>query len=253
MLPLTLPLRGSLPLRARGARVVVRGSFPLLPIALVFCFSGSALAQTAAPQPTVLHLSQTAERKVVRDLLRVELRAEETGADPFAVQSAINRRMAAALDRARQVQGLLVETGSYTINEEQPEKGPSRWRGSQSLILTGKDADSALKLAGTLQSDGLLMSSLAYEVSPETVRGAEEDLTAEALAGLDQRAASIAGRMHLAVLRYRDLRVGNAETGGQPMPRFAGAMAMAAPVAAPGQAEIRVTIQAELLLGPPHP
>ena len=54
-----------------------------------------ALAQDADQRATVLHLSQTAERKVARDVLRVELRAEETGADPRIVQSAINRRMAA--------------------------------------------------------------------------------------------------------------------------------------------------------------
>jgi predicted secreted protein len=160
--------------------------------------------------------------------------------------------MVAALDRARQVQGIEVETGSYAVDDERPPSGPSRWRASQSLILTGKAADAELKLAGILQSDGLLMSSMSYEVSPETVRGAEEDLTAEALAGLAQRASSIADRVHLSVLRYRDLRVGNAETGGQPMPRFA-AMAMAAPVARPGEAVIRVSVSAELLLGPPHP
>ncbi len=57
--------------------------------------------------------------------------------------------------------------------------------------------------------------------------------------------------MHLSVLRYRDLRVGNAETGDGLTPRFA-AMAMAAPVAEPGKAVIRVTVAAELLLGP-HP
>jgi uncharacterized protein len=249
--PLTLPRvgRGLLPLRERGERVGVRGL--LLLIACSVCAPGPALAQ-ADQQSTVLHLSQTAERKVVRDLLRVDLRAEETGADPLGLQSAINRRMAAALDRAHQVQGVDVETGTYAVNEEQPQNGPSRWRGSQSVILTGKDADALLKLAGTLQSDGLLMSSLTYDVSPETVRGAEEDLTAEALAGLDHRAASIADRMHLSVLRYRDLHVGNAETGSPPMPRFA-AMAMAAPVAAPGEAVIRVTVAADLLLGPPHP
>ena len=201
---------------------------------------------------TVLHLTQTAEQKVTRDLLRIELRVEEAGADPLALQAAVNRRMAAALDRARQVQGVEVETGSYAVDEERPPNGPSRWRASQSLILTGKAADAELKLAGILQSDGLLMSSMSYEVSPETVRGAEEDLTAEALAGLAQRASSIADRVHLSVLRYRDLRVGNAETGGQPVPRFA-AMAMAAPVAQPGEAVIRVSVSAELLLGPPHP
>jgi predicted secreted protein len=160
--------------------------------------------------------------------------------------------MLAALDRARQVQGVRVETGSYNVGEERPQNGPARWRGSQSVILTGKDADSILKLAGVLQSDGLSTSSLTYEVAPETVRGAEEDLTAEALAALDHRAASIADRMHLAVVRFRDVRVGNAETGGRPVPRLA-AMAMAAPVAEPGEATVRVTIEAELLLAAPRP
>ena len=54
------------------------------------------------------------------------------------------------------------------------------------------------------------------------------------------------------MLRYRDLHVGNAETEGRPIPRFAAA-AMAAPVAEPGEATIRVTVEAELLLGSPHP
>jgi predicted secreted protein len=210
-------------------------------------------AQSAQHPPTVLHLTQTAERKIVRDLLRVELRVEETGPDAQGVQTAINRRMAAALARARQAQGVEVETGAYSVGEDEPQHQPARWRGSQSLILTGKVADTMLTLAGALQSDGLVMSSLAYEVSPETLRGAEEDLTNEALAGLGLRAASIAERLHLAVLGYQELRVGNAETGGQPMPRFAAAMAKAAPVAAPGDATIRLTITAAILLGPAGP
>jgi uncharacterized protein len=230
--------------RRRVSGVVLLGLFLLAPV--------PAMAEATESSPTVLHLSQTAERRVMRDLLCVELRVEETGSDPLALQAAVNRRMAAALQRARQVQGVEVETGNYEVNEEQPPNAPHRWRASQSLILTGKAADAVLKLAGTLQSNGLLMSSMTYEVSPETVRGAEEDLTAEALAGLAQRASSVADRVHLSVLRYRDLRVGNAETGGQPMPRFA-AMAMAAPVAQPGEAVIRVTVSADLLLGPPHP
>ena len=170
-------------------------------VAIALCAAAPALAQDADRQATVLHLSQTAERTVMRDLLRIELRVEETGADARSVQTAINRRMAAALDRAHQVQGVRVETGSYNVGEERPQNGPTRWRGSQSVILTGKDADSILKFAGALQSDGLSTSSLAYDVSPETVRGAEEDLTAEALAALDHRAAEIADRMHLAVVR----------------------------------------------------
>jgi predicted secreted protein len=224
----------------------------LLAAGFILCWAGTAVAQGTEQQTTVLHLSQTAERMVLRDLLRIDLRVEETGADPLAIQTAINRRMAAALDRAHQVQGVRVETGSYGVGEDRPQSGPSRWRGSQSLILRSTAADAALKLAGALQSDGLLMSSMAYEASPETVRGAEEDLTAEALAALDRRAASVAGHMHLAVLRYRDLHVGNAETEGRPVPRFAVAAMAAAPVAEPGEATIRVTIEAELLLAAPR-
>jgi predicted secreted protein len=214
-----------------------------------------ALAQDAEPHATVLHLSQTAERTVTRDMLRVELRIEETGADAPTVQAALNRRMAAALDRARQAQHVHLETGSYYVGEERPPNRPPSWRGAQSLILKSGDSDTTLKLAGELQSAGLSVVSLGYEVSPKTVRSALDELTTEALAALDRRAASIAGAMHLSVLRYRDLRVGNAETEGRPVPRFGGAaMAAAAPpVAEPGEAMVRVTVEAELLLGKPRP
>ena len=229
-----------------------------LALFLLGCALGAAppiAAQDAEQRATVLHLSQTAERTMRRDLLRVELRAEETGADPRSVQAAINRRMAAALDRAKQAQGIRVETGSYGVGEERPQNASARWRGSQPLILSGKDADAILKLTGALQSDGLIMSSLVYDVSPETVRSAEDELTAEALAALDRRAAAIADSMHLAVLRYRDLRIGNAETEGRPMPRFAAPMAAstAPPVAEPGESMIHVTVEADLLLGQSRP
>jgi len=244
----SLPLAGNKGPACRAGRP----RFWLIGLALVLTATAPALSQDAERPMTVLHLSQTAERSVMRDLLRIELRVEATGADTQTVQAEINRRMAAALHRARQVQGVRVETGFYNVVEERPQNGPSRWRGGQSVILIGKDSDSMLKLAGALQSDGLSTSSLGYEVSPETVRGAEEDLTSEALTALGHRAASVAEQMHLSVLRYRDLHVGNAETGGSPVPRFA-AMAAQAPVAEPGESKIRVTVEAELLLVSPRP
>ena len=111
-----------LPRPARAERAGVRGILPLL--AFVWLLPIPSMAQTTEQQATVLHLSQTAERKVVRDFLRIELRVEETGADPVALQSAINGRMVSALDRARQVQGVAVETGTYTVNEERADKWP---------------------------------------------------------------------------------------------------------------------------------
>lgn len=227
------------------ALIVLGGGFAGPPV---------ALAQDAEQRATVLHLNQSAERMVTRDLLHLELRVEEAGADPRTLQGAINRRMAAAVDRGKQAEGVQVETGSYRVGEERPANRPATWRGSQSLILKSKNADAVLKLAGMLQSDGLVMSSLSYEVSHETLQSAQDDLTAAALDALRLRAESVAGSLHLAVLRYRDLRVGNAETEGRLMPRVAGMMAAtAAPVAEPGEAVIRVTVEAELLLAPSRP
>jgi len=149
---------------------------------------------------------------VIRDLLRIELRAEGTEADARTVQSAINRRMAGrAPIRARQVQGVRVETGSYNVGEERPQNSPVRWRAASRLILTGNYADSMLKLAGVLQIGRAVDLLVAYEVSPETVRGAEEDLTPRRSRRSDHRVASIAGHMHLAAPPLpRSLHVSNA-------------------------------------------
>jgi predicted secreted protein len=203
------------------------------------------------PAVTVLHLSETAEKSLVPDRLRLEMRVEESAADPRTAQAAINRRMATALRKARQTAGIEVETGNYALYEEAPPHAAPLWRGSQSLILVGEDAARLLDLAGALQSDGLVMSSLAYEVSPAMLRGAQEGLTTEALAALGRRAAAIADRLHLKVLRYRDLTVGNAGGGPPPVLRGAAmAAAMPAPVAAPGRTRIRLTITATAILGP---
>ena len=107
-----------------GARTLVALGITLLSA------STATLAQDANRPTTVLHLSQTAERRVLRDLLRIELRVETTGPDAASVQSEINRRMAAALDRARQVPGVSVETGFYNVAEERPENAAPDWRGS---------------------------------------------------------------------------------------------------------------------------
>lgn len=223
----------------------------LIPILVL----AAAPAVADPPAPTVLHLTQTAETKLIRDVLHIELWAEKTGSDAQMVQSAINQLMAKALDQAHQAQGIEVETGSYSVNRTERQ---SEWSGNQSLYLSGGDSAAVLKLAGTLQAQGLLMSSMGYEASTKVLNGAEDDLTAQALNGLAARAGSIAQHLHLSVLGFRDLTVGNAQTQGAPMPRFAAMAAgmpapMAPPVAAPGEATVSVTVNADVLLGAKQP
>src|SRR6185312_15936738 len=160
-------------------------ALPLLPLP-----AGAAEppAAAAGDTATVLHLSEQAQRMVARDRLHAMLRVEATDSDAARLQAAIDQRMAAAVARAKGVPGVTVFTSGYSVYQEQPKDKPPQWHGTASLSLTAAQADPLLALVGKLQQTGLLMSSLAYELSPEAARSAEDELTGEALARLRQRA-----------------------------------------------------------------
>jgi len=75
------------------------------PIFAVAC----ALIAVPALADTTLHLDQQAQKIVPRDRLAAELRVEATGPDSRAVQDEVNRRMGAALAKARKSSGLTVQ------------------------------------------------------------------------------------------------------------------------------------------------
>lgn len=225
-----------------------------LAAALMLATPAGAPAQTAEPgMTTVLRLVESAQRAVKRDRLRAELRVEAAGAEARSVQAEINRRMAAALERARSTANVRAETGGYHVFQEQPQNAPLRWRGVQSLALIGSDFDAVLALAGALQEQGLVFSGMGFDLRPESARAVEDELTAEALARLRQRAEKIAGALGLAVVGIRELRVSNA-LGDRPRPPMpmrmeAQAMAVPPPVAEAGEQTVQVTAEGEILLG----
>jgi predicted secreted protein len=219
-----------------------------------------ALALPAAAQAqardadgfTTLVLSESAQRDVRRDRVRVSLRAEEVGGDPAAVQAAINRRMTAALERARAVAALRVETGGYWVGEERREGAPVRWRGNQTMTLVATDPAPALALSGELQQAGMLAAGIEWDLTRDAQRKVEDELVSEALARLRTRADMVASEMNLVVARFGRMWVGDAATD-RPMPMARGAMAMSAASAPPVAAEagdqtVRVAVRAEILL-----
>jgi predicted secreted protein len=229
---------------------------PLALLSLFLLSAATAAAQAPASRDdstTVLHLSEFAERVLRQDRLTIQLRAEVTGPDATRVQSEINRRMAAALERARAVPTVRAETRGYWVNQERPQNAPVRWRGQQVLVLIGGDTAATLALAGELQQNGLLMSGMNFDLLPETARAAEDELTAEALKRLRERAARVAAALELSIRNIRDVRVG--QIGGQMPPRpmmmrAEAAGSAAQPVAEAGETTVRVTVDAEVVLVP---
>jgi uncharacterized protein len=227
--------------------------------ALIAIFAaGNAQAQMPAHDEgkTVLHVSESAQRSLKQDRLTVQMRAEVMGPDAGKVQGEINRKMTAALEKARTVPSVHTDARGYWVQQEQPQNQPMRWRGVQTLGMTGPDSGALLNLAGELQQAGLILSGLNYDLAPETARSAEDELTAEALKRLRERTERVASAMGLQLERYRDLRVGNVNGNRpvMPMMRMGAASTAAAqmppPAAEPGESVVQVTVDADAVLVP---
>ena len=243
--------------------------FAFATFVIAFMAIGAAPAIAADPAPdaneTVLHLTQRAERIVPRAQVHAELRIEVTGANPRLVQGEMNKRMSAALEKAKGVAGVKPETSGYSIYQVSPPTPTGaqnaknmQWRAEQSLDLSGKDFTALLGLAGDLQSDGMLMSDLRFDLAPDTARALQDSLTGEALAAVKDRARRIADDMGMRVDRFRTLTAGNVQGQDTPQPRVmammapreASASASNPPASAPGEATVWLIVNAEVALGP---
>jgi uncharacterized protein len=226
---------------------------PLAGLALVLlarAASAQPAASGAGADATLLMLSQRAEKAVPRDRLTAELRTEATGADPAKLQAGINRTMTAALARAKEVPGVAVETTSYTVYQRRTGE-TLRWQASQGLRLSSRDFGALLGLAGALQARGLVLADLTPSVAPESVARVEDELTNEALARLKRRADAIAAALGQKVERFRELRVGNATTGGMVRPMAVLRSAAAPPpVVEAGDATVSLSVDATIALVP---
>jgi len=191
---------------------------------------------------TLLHLTQAATREVAQDRLTIEIRADVTGGDAASVQAAVNRRMAAALERAKTAASVRTETRGYWVQQERPANTPARWHGVETLALTG-----------ALQQEGLVLSRLSYDVAPDTAKAIEDELTTTALQRLKDRVDRIAKDMGLVVRSFKTLRVGNVSGNAPPRPFLMRAAASAAaaeppPAAAPGETTLEVSVEADVVL-----
>jgi predicted secreted protein len=204
----------------------------------------------AASNATVLHLSETAQRNVSRDRLRVDLAAEITNPDAAKVQAEINRRMNSALARIKAIPDIAIEMEGYSVFQDRPDKGSAQWHGSQSLSLTAADFGKLLALVGDLQQAGLVVRGLAPELSREARQAVEDDLTDIALGRLRKRAERVAAALGVTVDRFRDLTIGNVASPPMQLRAMAAAapMSVPSPIAEPGEAIVTMTAQADVLL-----
>ncbi len=208
----------------------------------------------------LVSLSASERVEIEQDLLVANLQYETEDKNPRALQDKINKKMKEALDTAKKVASVKVSTQQYYVYEYDRNQGKKGlpvdkvWRGQQGLMVKGKTADELLDLVGKLQEMGLTAQGLNYQVSPELLEETRESLLEAALVKLKAKADRTAKALGKG---GAELKMINVDMGGYyPQPvmmraeamNMAADMKMAAPVAAPGESEVTLSVSAQALL-----
>ena len=193
-----------------------------------------ATAADEAPRYNQIHFQVERSRPVENDRMQamLSLTAEDDNAARLADQ--INRGMDAALKTAKARAKVEVRTGGYRTYPVYNKEKIQRWRATQELLLEGLDFAELGSLIGQLQ-ERLQVTSINFSVSPARRAAVEDELIAQALDAIKQRAELV--RKQLAAKGYRIVDVSINTGGGQPVPIMMRAAAMEAASVAPPAVE----------------
>ena len=119
--------------------------------------------------------SGAATGSVQNDRMQATVRIEADNASASQAASDVNARMAKALARAKGTAGVESKSAGYSTWQTWEKGKPSKWKVVQSLQLTSTDFAALAALVSRLQDeDGLMVSDIAFSVSPDARRKAEE-------------------------------------------------------------------------------
>ncbi|BCQ22549.1 SIMPL domain-containing protein [Caballeronia sp. NK8] len=221
-------------------------------------FSQMAAAQTVITQPQpsgVLSLSAQANAQVPQDVVDITLFYEQEAADPSSLTNTLNQRAEAALREAKGVENVTAKSGSFTVYPTTDRDGKiSAWRGRTEVVLESHDFAAASKLAGKMSSS-MQVGSVAFSLSPEAQRAAEQRLVSQAIDSFRKQAQTAAQAFGYSNFTIREVNVGR--SGNQPRPIMmmqARAMSNDAKMAAPiameaGTSTVTVDVSGSVQMG----
>lgn len=223
-----------------------------LAILLLGLLSLSAFAHTEPLTYNRIAFTEEASADVDNDLLVAVMYVEREGPRAEVLAGEVNRAVARAVDRAKQVPGVSVQTQSYRTTAVYHKSSISGWRVNQSIRLESRDSQRLGDLIGELQ-DSLNVQSISYQVSEEQQRIHVERLVEQALQRFQQRAKDIAATLGKST--YRIVHVSVNSGTGSPVPMRADMMMrmeadarVAAPRIEAGTQRLQVTVSAEIEL-----
>jgi predicted secreted protein len=226
----------------------------LLAAALLSTTAVAAMAQPALAEETmrppagVLSLDARATTDVPTDVVHLTLAAEQEGADPTAISTALSQKAKDVIAQAKRTTGVDAESGGFTIYPSNDKNGRiSAWRGRAEVKLESKDFTAVSKLAGQL-SNQMQVQNIAFSLSREAREAVETKLIEQAIASFREKAQQTTKLFGYGSYTIRSVNVGRAGEVS-PMPRggMYMAKAMAADAAPPvpvegGKTQVTVTV-----------
>ncbi|KWR90919.1 SIMPL domain-containing protein [Cupriavidus sp. IDO] len=209
--------------------------------------ASAAGGPTAEPPSGVLSLSAQAVTEVPTDIVHLTLAAEQEGAEPAAISSALSTRTQAVITQAKRTPGVQAESGGFTIHPTTDRNGRiSTWRGRSEVILQSRDFAAVSKLAGELASQ-MQVQNIAFSLSREARQAAESKLAEQAVGSFREKAQATTKLFGYNSYTIREVNL-NESGVVPPMPRMYGAAkAMMADAAAPvpvegGKTQVTVSV-----------
>lgn len=218
---------------------------------------------------TFVTLTASDQKKVEQDLLVANLRIEQDNKDSRTLQDTINKAMQKAVELAKAEPSIKVSTGNYYVYSYDPNPSPTPlsateqqkrmiWKGSQTIDLQSKDSAKLLDLVGKVQDAGFAMNGLNYTLSPELAEAQKDELLVGALNKIKTKAELVSKTLGKSGYDIVEVNIdGSYMPQPQPvmmMARSAKAEmvgdAMSAPVAAPSETDVSLSVSARILLKP---
>lgn len=219
----------------------------LLAASLLTTTAAVASAQTLPPPAGVLSLSAEAVTEVPTDVVQLTLAAEQEGAEPSAISSALSAHTQAVLAQAKRTSGVEAQSGGFTIHPSTDRNGRiSTWRGRSEVILKSKDFAAVSKLAGELANQ-MQVQNVAFSLSREARQATEAKLAEQAVSAFRDKAQVSTKLFGYSGYTIREVSMNDSGGVVPPTPRMYSAKAMSADAGAPipmegGKAHVTVSV-----------
>jgi predicted secreted protein len=250
---------------------------------LGFVGAASAQAQTTISvsatgsndHGTTLMLNQRVDRLVPRDQVQIELRIDMLGADPKQLQIQVKTLLDGAVQKAKAVPQIAIETGAYTALRQADPRTPRAmmmqgngnavpmtlssagdWRAIQLLSLTTNDFTALAPLVSELENDGLQLSDMRVSLTPDAMHMVQAELAPQAIAALRAQADKLASAMDMKVERFVNISVTNSAPENQMPPRPTinfNQQPNQTVMMSSGDFDVSVSVSANILLAPKTP